>query len=244
MDLKRRLLDLLERAYDEERVFVRGLSDEERSAVGTPEQWSAKDVIAHIAAWKERAAQVLVALRSDQPGPGFDGLDRMNARIFEEYQNFPWSDVLRRSAQTYRFLREQTDATPGNVLIAPEEPDRHDEPVWWFVVGAGYNHSLGHLAEYYIGRGDTTYAIQMQEEAAKHLLPLDEGSEWRGRVHYGLAIYAAAVGQTDRAMDGLRRAFRLHPALVERAKQDPCLASIHPQLRFAIGGGGHERQEV
>jgi tetratricopeptide (TPR) repeat protein len=207
-------------------VFVQGLSDEERSAVGTPEQWSAKDVIAHIAAWKERAAQVLTALRSGEPGPGFDGLDRINARIFEAHRDLPWSDVLSRSAQWYGFLREQTDTTPDDVLIAPEESDQHDEPVWWFVVGAGYNHSLGHLAEYYIGRGDTTYAIEMQEEGAKHLLPLDEGPEWQGRVHYGLAIYYAAVSQTGRAIDALRRAFRLHPALVERAKQDPCLASI------------------
>jgi tetratricopeptide (TPR) repeat protein len=226
VDLKLRLLDLLERAYEEEQVFVQGLSDEERSAVGTPEQWSAKDVIAHIAAWKGRAAQVLAALRSGQPGPGFDGLDQINARIFEAHRDLPWSDVLSRSAQTYRFLREQTDATPDDVLIAPEELDRQDEPVRWFVVGAGYNHPLGHLAEYYIGRGDTTYAIEMQEGAAELLLPLDEGPEWQGRVHYGLAIYCAAVGQTGKAIDALRTAFRLHPALVERAEQDPRLASI------------------
>jgi tetratricopeptide (TPR) repeat protein len=226
MDLKLRLLDLLERAYEEEQVFVQGLSDEERSAVGAPEQWSAKDMIAHIAAWKERAAQVLAALRAGEPGPGFDGLDRINARIFAEHQNLPWSDVLSRSAQKVGFLREQTEATPDDVLIAPEESDRHDEPVWWFVVGAGYNHSLGHLAEYYIGRGDTTYAIEMQEEAAEYLLPLDEGPEWQGRVHYGLAIYCAAVGQSGKAIDALRKAFRLHPALVERSKQDPRLASI------------------
>jgi tetratricopeptide (TPR) repeat protein len=226
VDLKRRLLDLLDRAYAEEQVFVQGLSDEERLAVGTPEQWSAKDMIAHIAAWKERAAHVLAALRSGEPGPGFDGLDRINARIFEEHQHLTWSDVLSRSAQKVGFLREQTGATPDDVLIAPEESDRHDEPVWWFVVGAGYNHSLGHLAEYYIGRGDTTYAIEMQEEAAEHLLPLDEGPEWQGRVHYGLAIYYAAVGQPGKAIAALRTAFQLHPALVERSKQDPRLASI------------------
>jgi tetratricopeptide (TPR) repeat protein len=232
VDLKLRLFDLLERAYQEEQVFVQGLSDEERSAGGTPEQWSAKDMIAHIAAWKERAAQVLAALRSGEPGPGFDGLDRINARIFEEHQNPTWSDVLSRSAQRYGFPREQTGATPDGVLIAPEESDLQDEPVWWFVVGAGYNHSLGHLAEYYIGRGDTTYAIEMQEEAAEHLLPLDEGSEWQGRVHYGLAIYYAAAGQTGKAIDALRRACRLHPALVERAKQDSRLASIQENSEY------------
>jgi len=232
VDLKLRLLDLLERAYEEEQVFVQRLSDEERSAVGAPEQWSAKDVIAHIAAWKERAAQVLAALRSGEPGPDFEGLDQINARIFEENQNLTWSDVLSRSAQKVGFLHEQTEATPDDVLIAPEESDWHDEPVWWFVVGAGYNHSLGHLAQYYIGRGDTTYAIEMQEEAAEHLLPLDEGPEWQGRVHYGLAIYYAAVGQPGKAIDASRKAFRLHPALAERSKADSRLTSIRENSEY------------
>jgi len=41
-------------------VFVQSLSDEERFAAGTPEHWSAKGMMAHIAAWKERTAVVTV----------------------------------------------------------------------------------------------------------------------------------------------------------------------------------------
>ncbi|UCC61537.1 MAG: hypothetical protein JSV36_12090, partial [Anaerolineae bacterium] len=85
MDLKQKLVDLLGHAYRQEQVFAQSLSDEERSVASSLERWSAKDTIAHIAAWKERAARVLAALQSGQPGPDFDGLDQVNARIFKEH---------------------------------------------------------------------------------------------------------------------------------------------------------------
>jgi len=224
--LKLKLLDLVEHAYRQEQIFIQSLSDEERSGVGTLERWSAKDTIAQIAAWKERAAQVLAALQSDQPGLDFDDLNQFNARIFKEHQNLPWNDVLDKSRQAYRFLWEQTEATPDDVLAVPEPSDRHNEPVWWFVVGVGCNHSLGHLAQYHIEQGNATLAVEMQEQVAGPLLQLDEGPDWQSLVHYGLAIYYAAAGQPEKAIHVLHEAFRLNPGLVERSKEDPRLASV------------------
>lgn len=234
MELKQKLVDLLEHAYRQEQVFVQNLSYEQSSAPSSLELWSAKDTIAHIAAWKERAAHVLAALQGRETRPGFEGLDQINARIFEKHQNLTWDDVLSKSAQAYRILREQTEATPDDVLTTPEASDMHHEPAWWMVVGVGCNHSLGHLAEYCIGQGNTSYAIEMQEEAAGLLLQLDESPDWQGRVHYGLAIYNAAAGQVEKAIDALREAFRLNPALVERAKEDPHLTSIRENPEYRI----------
>jgi len=233
MSLKQKLVDLLEHAYRQEQIFVQSLSDEEYSAASTLRQWSAKDTIAHIAAWKERAAQVLTALQSGEPAPGFNGLDHFNARVFEEHQNLTWSDVLDKSAQAYGFLQEQTQATPNGLLIAPEASDPDNEPVWWFIVGVGCNHSLNHLAQHYIGRGNTSYAIEMQEEAAGPLFQLDDSPDWQGLVHYGLAIHYAAAGKTGEAVDALRKAFRFNPALVERSKKDSGLTSIRESLNIA-----------
>ena len=140
-------------------------------------------------------------------------------------------DVLKGSWQAHRFLREQTQATPDEVLVAPEQADGNDELVWWFIVGAGCNHSLGHLAQYYIGQGNATLAVEMQEQVASPLFHLDEGPDWQSRVHYGLAIYYAAARQTEQAMDAFRAALRFNPGLVERAREDPGLASLreHPE---------------
>jgi tetratricopeptide (TPR) repeat protein len=169
---------------------------------------------------------VLAALQSDETGLDFDGLDQFNARIFKEHQNLTWNDVLDKSRQAYRFLWEQTEATPDDVLATPEPSDRHNEPVWWFVVGVGCNHSLGHLAQYHIEQGNATLAVKIQEQATGPLLQLDESPEWQSLVYYGLAIYYAAAGQIEKTINVLRKAFRLNPGLAERSKEDPRLASV------------------
>jgi hypothetical protein len=225
-NLKPRLLDLLERAYQEEVWLVNNLPVDERTEVGTPEHWSVKDMLAHITAWKERATRILVSLREGKPVPDFGNLEQFNARAFEEHRHLRWDEVVSKSAEAYASLCKETAGTPIEVLTAPEASDRPDEPVWDLIVAAGVNHALGHLTQYYLGCGDATYAIKMQEDAAELLLGLDERPGWQGLVHYGLAIYYTAVGKTGDALGALGEAFRLKPALIKRAQGDHRLKAV------------------
>jgi tetratricopeptide (TPR) repeat protein len=104
--------------------------------------------------------------------------------------------------------------------------------MWWLIVGRGYTHPLGHLAQCYIERDNINYAVEIQERAAGLLLRLDESSDWRGLVHYRLATHYAGLGQMERAIDELREAFQLDPCLVERSKEEPCLAAMRENPEF------------
>jgi tetratricopeptide (TPR) repeat protein len=231
-DLKRKALGLLERAYKEEQAFVQRLSDEERFTVGTPEQWSAKDTIAHIAAWKERAVQELTAMASGEPGPDFDGYDQINARIFKKHQDFAWSEVLNKSRQVHRLLQEQTEAMPNDVLTDTRALDWYGEPIWQLIVVRGCTHPLHHLAQRYIERGNADYATRIQEEATDLLLQLDDDSVWQSYVHYGLANHYAGLGQTEKTINELREAFRLNPDLIERSRENPSFASVQEDTEY------------
>jgi hypothetical protein len=171
VDLKRKALELLERAYKEKQVFVQGLSDEERSAVDTPEQWIAKDVIAHVAAWKERTARELATVARGVPSPDFGSLAQFNARIFQEHRSLTWSGVLNKSRQAHRLLQEQTEAMP-KVLTDSKVLNWHGERIRRLIVVRGYTHSLGHLAQWYRERGDVDFATGIQEDVASMLLKL------------------------------------------------------------------------
>lgn len=50
---KPRLIELLLQMHARQQELVRDLSDQQREASGTPEHWSAKDLIAHITAWQQ-----------------------------------------------------------------------------------------------------------------------------------------------------------------------------------------------
>ena len=230
MNLKARLVELLEYAYTQEQLLVQNLSDEERLAQGTATQWSAKDMIAHIAAWKDRAAQILAAVISGTPVPDFDGPDQFNAQVFEQHHSLTWSEVLDLSSQAYLFLREQMETASEDRLTTPELPEPDSKPVWWWVVGTGCSHPIGHLTEFYVERGDIPLATRIQEEAANLLLQLDRGPDWR--VHYGLAGHYASTGQMDKAIEALRKASRLNPESVEHSKGDQRLASLREQPEY------------
>jgi tetratricopeptide (TPR) repeat protein len=227
MNLKTKLLDLLERAYQEEQAFVEKLSDEERTAIGTLEQWSAKDMMAHNATWKERMAQSLAAAARDEPLPAVDDINQVNAKIFEEHRDDSWTDVLGQSERAYRLLVERIQATRNEDLLDTDVlPWQNGRPLWRPLVGNGYSHPISHLAQYYTDRGDTSYAIQIQEEVADSLAQLDDSPAWQGVVRYNLACQYALAGQKDRAITRLREALRLNPDLTEWSKQDPDFTSI------------------
>jgi hypothetical protein len=232
MNLKQRLVQLLEYAYRKEQIFIQNLTDEERSIAGNTKEWSAKDTIAHIAAWKGWGSQVLAALRYGEPGSssGFDDLAAFNAKVFEEAQALTWDQVLDKSRQVHHTLREQTEATEDVVLVAPEGLEQQNEPVWWLVVGIGCTHALEHLTEYCIKHGRAAIAIEMQEEAAELLLQLD-GPNWK--VYYGLAGHYAAAGLPEKAIDALGKALSYNPKLVEQSRDDPRFACLreHPGYR-------------
>ena len=67
--LQSSLLTLLLRARKAELAWIDTLSETEREINGTPERWSAKNLLAHIAAWKRRGAERLALI--ERGGTGY-----------------------------------------------------------------------------------------------------------------------------------------------------------------------------
>jgi tetratricopeptide (TPR) repeat protein len=233
MDMKATLLDLLERAYKEEQAFVVRLSDEERSAAGDVEQWSAKDVLAHIVVWKERRAQLLTpAARSESPTP-IDDIDQANADIFDAHRHDSWAEILEYSERAHSSLVECTQALENAELAATDAfPWQTGRPLWRRIVGSGYIHPIAHFAEYYLERGEISYATEIQERAASLLAQLDKGPVWQGVVRYNLACHYSLAGEKEKAIQELRAALRLDPELIEWSKEDSDLAPIRGESDY------------
>jgi len=165
MDLRVGLLDLLRLAYREEQTFVEKLSEKERAVIGTYDQWSVKDVIAHVAAWKERTAQELAAVTCGGPRPEGDNLEQINARIFEKHLDYTWNEVLALSKRAYEALCEQVETMPEKDLTNTKSIKWYDGPVWRLAIDDGYSHPLSHFAECYARSGEEEQGIKLQKEA-------------------------------------------------------------------------------
>ncbi len=79
------LLESLKRDHDRFDILIHRLSDEQQLAPISPEGWSVKDFLAHMAHWKAVTHALLVAYTHDQPLPEVtpDG-DEANAEMRQQ----------------------------------------------------------------------------------------------------------------------------------------------------------------
>ena len=113
---KQVLLQLIEKEYQEEESFIAGLSPEERSARGTSENWSAKDLIAHFNSWKMVLGEDLQALAVGKPGREPLEDDEQNAATFEKFNDLSWEEVLAFRDRASELLQNQVEMLPSSRL--------------------------------------------------------------------------------------------------------------------------------
>ena len=99
MSIKQHVLDLLAFAHRTEQALIDSLSDDERAFAGSLEQWSAKDMLAHLYAWKVRYANNLDILQAGGTPDPVDDIDQTNAAIYAEHQHKTWDEALTEWAQ-------------------------------------------------------------------------------------------------------------------------------------------------
>jgi hypothetical protein len=101
-------LALLEKGWIRLHQFLGRLPNEDmvrRGTIGGGE-WSAKDLLGHIATWEDRALQVIRAWRGGEPLPPPEETDAFNARTVAEKEKLPLAQVRSDSARTHQELVE------------------------------------------------------------------------------------------------------------------------------------------
>ena len=228
MDVRPKLIELLERTRDEEQAFVAQLTPQEREQVGKVNDWSAKDMIAHLVGWKLRMADQMAALSRGENKSDVEDLDAENALIWTEYCDRSWEEVVQASSLGHQRLMDGLQAMSVTDL---HDADRFEsqkgQPVWRSVAGNGCTHPMMHLAEAYVKRGQTARGTAMMESLSEGLAGLENAPRWVGVVRYNLACYLALAGEKNRAIELLAEALGLHPGLTEWSRQDTDLASLH-----------------
>jgi tetratricopeptide (TPR) repeat protein len=235
MDVRPKLIKLLEQTWAEEEAFVAQLTAPERERVGKVDDWSAKDLIAHLAGWKLRMADRLAALGRGEATAQAEEIDAENALIWSEYCDRSWEEVVQASSLGHLRLIDGLNAMSVDDL---HDADRFEsqkgQPLWRSVANLGCTHPMMHLAEAHMKRGQAARARAMMESLSDALERLDDSPRWVGVVRYNLACYLALAGEKNKAVQLLSEALRLQPGLIEWSRQDTDLASLH-------GMPGYER---
>jgi hypothetical protein len=179
----------------------------------------ARDVRAHLAAWRSIEARRLLGTATDEdPRPG-DSLDASNARI--QAARAGWS-AERAAAEADASIDELVRAIRASTSDTLCECDQLAAGI-----GAnGANHAIGHLSDIarLAGAEDRYAQLAGEVEAilnGSHLMPRDSGV-----MLYNLACHSGLTGRTDDALRLLRTAFARRSDLRDHAREDPDLAAV------------------
>ena len=240
MERKTVLLDLLGQAHQMEMDFVGALSGQQRARIGTLEDWSAKDVISHVAAWKARLADNLLAVSEARPPTGTGDLDGQNAIFFHEYRDRTWDEVLAMATGAFQRLVAQVEPLGEQELVSCETfPWQGDRPLWRLIIGTGCLHPVGHVPEFYRNQGNREQAAKMLGVMSRSMVDLDDSPLWQGVVKYNLACHYSLLGLPAEAIRELKESLALNPGLTEWSKQDTDLDAIRGEPEYeAIYGDG------
>ena len=113
---KQQILDKLEQAWGEFTESYAGLTDEQMQQPGVMEDWSVRDLMAHISWWEEEALKHLPTILAGRRPPRYSvtygGIDAFNARMTEQRSTLALEEVRRRLVETHARLLEYIRTIP------------------------------------------------------------------------------------------------------------------------------------
>lgn len=200
-----------------------------REAAGTIGDWSPKDVLAHLGAWRAVEARRLEARAAGEEAssddPALDEpIDGSNARLQARHRDLGWGAVVGEASASIDELIAAVERSSTEVLCECDDGSVAG-------IGAnGVNHAVGHLPEIadLVGGGARFDAFASEIEtilSAGHVAPHDSGV-----ILYNIACAQALSGQLDDARRLLAAAFARRHDLSELAKHDPDLAILGDEL--------------
>lgn len=229
-------------------MLIDALSDAERTAIGEPDRWSAKDHLAHLNFWRQRALEQMVAAERGDEVPastGDDEVQRLNAHIFAAQHRTPWDDIVSESERLFGVAADQIDRlSPTQLTAARMDIGGEERMLLEDVLGGFFLHPADHYAQLYRQRGDTERADWQRIDAAETIGAFfGQSSALYGNELYNLGCYWALTERPERALDAVRQAFVLNPALIAWSRQDSDLDSLRDLPTFqALLAGDESRQ--
>jgi len=229
-DLRSSLVDGVRAARSTEREIFDAIDPDDRDRAGVDGGWSAKDIQAHLGAWRRRQVDRMAATREgrEEPSLAATETDEVNAIFHAERADWPWDQVVADADATMADLIAEIEAAPPAMLDDPQIVGQ--------IMGNGPEHTLGHLAPLADRVGARTRVIDL----ASRMESIIDGGAWPDRAaafaRYNLACFHALNGRLDRARELLRQALPDQDELRSLAPEDDDLLALRDELPSLAAG--------
>ena len=224
------LIEALRNARAVERDVFAALDPARRDVAPAGGGWSAKDILAHLSAWRQQQTDRLAAMREGREEPPLPAAetDDVNAILHDRRADWSWERVATDAEST-------ADGLMAEVAAAGEETIS-DPKFVGSIMGNGPEHDLGHLL-------DVTLTDELRARvvglAASTQAIIDRGG-WPSRAaayaRYNLACFHALGGRLDVARSLLRQALPAQEELRAYAPNDDDLTALRDEIPALSAG--------
>jgi hypothetical protein len=149
---KSELVQMVKSKRRELENLIESIPPSRLTETGVENDWSVKDIMAHISRWEHMMCEWIKDLQAgiipDRPPPGqpWENLDQINASIFEENKQKPFSRVQAEFQSSYKSTLELIEITPERDLFEPGVFEwTKNNPLWYFIGGNTFWHYEEHI---------------------------------------------------------------------------------------------------
>ena len=128
------------------------LTDDQMTATSLPNQWSVKDVLAHLGWWERRVVDIYQSLlQSDKLDAEAEDLpiDEQNARVFAANHQRPLAEVRREEEEAYRDILAVAETAPEADLFDSQRfAEAEGRAFYEWIRSNTYEHYEEHLRDF------------------------------------------------------------------------------------------------
>lgn len=193
-----------------------------------PVGWPAALVLFHVGMWRERMRNVFASMSEGKD------YERQPANTDE----FNDAELVRGIGTPLADAASRADHLTGELIELYDKVG--ERPIEWGVsktttealLRNSYTHPRLHMFQYFSENGETEAAWKLFEDAVPEMRKANAPPVVTGTVLYNLAIVRAQQKRPDDAIELLREAFELRPAMKKSAPDDKDLGDVREDPRF------------
>lgn len=230
-ELKTMMLDLFHAVRVELDLLIDGLIEEEKNARGSMAEWSAKDMLAHLAFWGSHFNEQIRKAQLGEAVPmAGDYYEILNDGVLLRNLDTPFETARAEEQTAYEETMGILDGIDADDLNDPKFLEfLNSRSLVDRALGTECWHVLAHVSDYYVKKGDMQKAEELQ---VSYTEKLQDFPGWRANAAYNLACFYSLNGMKEKAYKNLEIAFQERPELKEWAQKDPDMKPICEESDF------------
>lgn len=229
----KRLRKILVSAHKAEQALWDSLSAEEKGQPSSRDPWAAKDLLGHIAGWRQRNTSFLETVTAGGIPTRFENTEEINQDIFARYEDKSFDEIQAEYRKATTALLKAFDQIDEDQLLDSELIEwMSGRKLWNYIAFSEYWHPMDHVLKWCVEHDQGGMANATQARILKEMTSLEDSEAWRGTNLYNDACYEALFGDRNKAVQLLEEALSLNPELTEWSRQDSDLDSLREMKSY------------